>query len=835
MRYLQPVLWLFLWLATGTSAAAQPTWHPVREEQIVADPSDRLIVPTRYRLYRLDFEQMRQYLKMAPSEQDIREGSSGLLLDMPLADGTVGSFEIWEAPVMHPDLGKAFPDIRSFAGKGVSHRGMTARFDITPKGFHAMILNPSGSTIFIDPYARGNTQNYLCYFRKDFVKKDGSRWECHVVDAPITVEFPPGANERAGDCGNLREYRLALACTGEYANYHGAYGSNKAPALAAMVTSMTRVNGVFERDCGIRMVIIPNDTAIIFTNPSTDPYTNSNGNTMLNENQTTCDNIIGTNNYDIGHVFSTGGGGVAVLNSPCNAANKAKGVTGQPDPVGDPFDIDYVAHEMGHQYGAQHTQYNNCNRSNPSAMEPGSASTIMGYAGICPPNVQNNSDDYFHARSLQQIGAFVTGAGNSCATPIATGNSAPVVAALTNYSVPRSTPLVLSGSATDPNNDPLTFCWEQMNAYTSPPQPMPPQPTNTTGPVFRSLQPTADNSRYLPNFPAVLNNTTPTWEVLPSVARSMSFRLTVRDNNPLGGCTSEANMTVSTVAGTGPFQVTSPNGGESYPSGSTQTITWDVAGTTASPISCANVEILLSTDGGNSFATLVASTPNDGSETVTLSVSPTTQARIMVRAVNNIFYDISNSNFSITAPLPVELVAFDARPLPNGDVRLFWSVASESDNAGFHIERSTGNWAAFEAIGWVPGRGTIAAAYDYSYTDAKPPRAALLYYRLRQVDYSGQEYLSPVRAVELPEAVGGLVLWPNPAADWLFFQLPNAMIENGELLWVSVIHISGAVVYQAYTTEARGSIPLGAFPSGAYVLRVVSGQAVWQAQFICKN
>ncbi len=812
--------------------ATQPAWLPLEEEQIRVDPANRLIVPHTYRLYRIDFEHLRAHLQKAPSEAEYIDSGSGLILDMPLADGQIARFEVWEAPVLHPDLGAAFPDIRSFAGKSFLPQGLTARFDITPKGFHAMIFQPGSSTTFIDPYARGNVRDYLVYFRKDFVKRSGARWECQVSDDAVAIALPIGVIDRAGDCGNRREYRLALACTGEYANYHGAYGTNKAPALAAMVTTMTRVNGVFERDCGIRMVIIPNDTAIIFTNPATDPYTNNNGSTMLNQNQATCDSIIGTANYDIGHVFSTGGGGVAVLNSPCSAANKAKGVTGQPDPVGDPFDIDYVAHEMGHQYGAQHTQYNNCNRSNASAMEPGSASTIMGYAGICSPNVQSNSDDYFHARSLQQIGAFITTTGNTCATVVPTGNSAPVVAALSNYSVPKSTPLVLAGSATDPNSDPLTFCWEQINAFTSPAQPMPPQPTNASGPVFRSLQPTSDNVRYLPNFPAVLANTTPTWEVLPSVGRSMSFRLTVRDNNPLAGCTSEANMTVTTVASAGPFQVIAPNGGENFPAGSTQTITWNTAGTTASPVNCANVQILISTDGGNTFSVLAASTPNDGSETVLISAPPTSQARIMVRALSNIFYDISNDNFTISSPLPVTWVEFSARR-EAGSVVLRWTTALERDNRGFYVERSADELAHFEPIGWVPGRGNASEPHTYTFRDAALPSLPRLYYRLRQVDYSGQEHLSSVRLVLNPtDAAVALSVWPNPASEWLFFRLPGAADREQEGFHIAVVNSSGRLVWRIFSERPWGEVPLKGLSSGVYLLRVWTKQTAWEARFI---
>ncbi|MEQ1746116.1 MAG: reprolysin-like metallopeptidase [Saprospiraceae bacterium] len=818
------------------ATVAQPVvWADIPEAAIASNPNDRQIVPDRYRTLRLDFAQLRTYLLTAPAEADYLQGQPGLSVDFPLPGGGTANFEVWDAPVLHPDLGKAFPEIRSFAGKSRSNPGMTARFDISPKGLCAMLFNPGGSTVFIDPYARGNNTDYICYFRKNFVQRAGDRLICHVNDGPEKIELPPPpppypVSDRAGDCGNRRQYRLALACTGEYANYHGSFGTDKAPALAAMNTSMTRVNGVFERDCGLTMIIVPNDTAIIYTNASTDPYTNSDGNAMLGQNQTTCNAVIGSANYDIGHVFSTGGGGIASLNSPCNNSFKAQGVTGSPNPVGDPFDIDYVAHEMGHQWGAQHTQYNNCNRSNSSAMEPGSASTIMGYAGICDPNVQSNSDDYFHARSLQQIGGFVTGAGNSCAVLAPTGNSAPVVPALVNRNIPKSTPFILTGSATDPNGDPMTFCWEQTNAYSSPAQTMPPASTNTTGPVFRSLQPVGDGSRYFPEYAAVLTNTTPTWEVLPSVGRTMSFRLTVRDNNANAGCTTEQNMTVTTSSSAGPFAVTVPNGGESYPSGSIQTVTWNVSGSSSAPINCANVDILISTDGGGTYATLFANAVNDGSQQVTYNVPPTPSARIALLAVGNVFYDISNNNFTISQPLPVEITSFDARR--EGDaVRLNWATATETDNRGFRVERSTGTADRFEQIGWVDGNGTTTLLHSYSFFDNNlHASAAVLYYRLRQTDHDGQEHLSDIRAVYLGGNEGELLVWPNPARDKIRVQLPDSMARETPQL--TVLNPAGVPVLELAALPDSGEVDVQNLLPGLYTVQVSVGNQAFSGRFV---
>lgn len=263
---------------------------------------------------------------------------------------------------------------------------------------------------------------------------------------------------------NLRTYRLALACTGEYAVAVAGAGPTVPAVAAAMLTSINRVTGVYEREVSLRMTLIANNNNLIYLNGATDPYTNNNGGTMLGENQANIDAVIGNANYDIGHVFSTGGGGIASLNSPCITGNKARGVTGLPNPVGDAFDIDYVAHEMGHQWGGNHSMAG-CGASPASTKyEVGSGTTIQGYAGICAAeNIQPNSDPVFHAISFDEISNFITtGGGNTCGVSTATGNTLPIIATLANnnLSIPVSTPFTLSGTATDQNNDPLSYCWE---------------------------------------------------------------------------------------------------------------------------------------------------------------------------------------------------------------------------------------------------------------------------------------------------------------------------------------------------------------------------------------
>ncbi len=661
------LVWL---LAASTSLFAQTGSSPTNPWAITSETAlksnaekqqKRQIIPQQYQTLRLNVAQMKTLLAEAPLWHTEAAEKKAVYLTFPMPDGSFQEFRIVEAPVMHPDLAKKYPMIKSYAGTGMDDPSAYARFDFTQRGFHAMILGGENGDVFIDPYSTADIEHYISYFKRDFFKD--SAWECVFDEVNKGAgKIPLEPFSKAGDC-KLRTYTLALACTGEYATFHGG----TVPLVAAaMNTSMTRVNGVFELDASVHMTLHPNNDLLIFLNASSDPYTNNNGSTMLGQNQTTCDNVIGNANYDIGHVFSTGGGGVAYLGCVCNSSNKAGGVTGQSSPIGDPFDIDYVAHEMGHQYGANHTQNNNCNRNNATAMEPGSASTIMGYAGICAPNIQPHSDDYFHAISLQEIAAEVTSGtnggsgsgGNVCSTNT-TINNPPTAAAGSDYTIPKSTPFVLTGTGTDPDGGQvLKYCWEQMDFAVAT---MPPNQNNTGGPTFRSWKQVLSPSRYFPKLDSLVANDPMTWEVLPAVGRTLNFRFTVRDNFAGGGCTAEDNMIVTVNGTAGPFVVTAPNTAVNWPALSQQTVTWDVAGTTAAPVSCANVDILLSTDGGFTYPiTLATATPNDGSQTINLPSNTSTTARIMVRGNGNIFFDISDVNFTIS--LPANNFIFDVTP-----------------------------------------------------------------------------------------------------------------------------------------------------------------------------
>ena len=451
----------------------------------------------------------------------------------------------------------------------------------------------------------------------------------------------------------LRNYRLAVACTGEYAAFHGGTTSG---ALAAIVVTINRVNTVYERDLSITMTLVANNTSIIYTNSSTDPFNNNNTGTLISQSQSQINATIGSANYDIGHTFSTGAGGLAGLGVTCFTNSKASGVTGISQPIGDSFDIDYVAHELGHQFGAPHTfngSVGSCaggNRSASNAYEPGSGSTIMAYAGICgSDNVQIESDAYFHQNSINRIWSHVTSTGTCPVNRTATGNTEPVANAGANYTIPQGTPYKLDGSnSTDVDGTAsLTYTWEQYDLGSA----GVPTETTVTGPLVRSFEGTNNPIRYIPRLSDVVSNggTSTTWEKLAMVNRNINFKLTVRDNDASGGQTDDDQMTATVTTAAGPFTVTSQNvSGISWAAGSTQTITWDVAGTTGNGVNEANVNILLSTDGGDNFDTVLASnTPNDGSHIITVPNVVSFSSRIMVEAANGIFFNVNSNNFAV--------------------------------------------------------------------------------------------------------------------------------------------------------------------------------------------
>ena len=665
-------------IAIGLSISAfsqQNFFNDVSENSIQLNSATmkRVIQPQKYRAVSMEVNNIKNFVWSLPSEKNVNRLQAPVL-ELPMPYGGTERFRVWESSIMEPGLAARFPEMRTFAGQGIDDPTATIRFDYNPYfGFHAQILSPVTGRIYIDPFARGDVDHYISYYTRDNAKV--SNFTCETPESPSFTS--PPSTSLAGPCRGteLFTYRLALACTGEYAVAVCAPNAPTVPlTAAAMLTTVNRVTGVYETEVSIRMVLVANNDNLIYLNGTTDPYTNNNGGTMLGQNQTNVDAVIGAANYDIGHVVSTGGGGVANLRVPCTGS-KARGVTGLSLPVGDNFDIDYVAHEMGHQWGGNHTfnsSTGSCgggNRNASTAYEVGSGTTIQAYAGICgSDDTQPHSDPFFHTLSYDEISNYIsTGNGFNCKVLTTTGNTIPSITAMNNNgaTIPIGTPFTLTATATDGDGDALTYCWEEWDL--GPSTAWNGGATNTTSPLFKSRIPKTSGSRTFPDIAVILAGypAAPAGtmgglkgETLPQVARAMKFRLTVRDNKAGGGgittggegCQTGQTTTFQiNVAGTTPFAVTVPNGGESYAGGSTQTITWNTATTEAAPFNVANVKISFSSDGGLTFPTIiVASTANDGSEAVTIPAGLTTTARIKVEAVGNVFFDISNANFSVT-------------------------------------------------------------------------------------------------------------------------------------------------------------------------------------------
>ena len=681
-------------------------------------------MPTNYKLFDADLTAMQQYLLTAA-----RTSSTNIVFSLPNADGILEEFELTEASNFEPELQAKFSDIRSFSGKGITDKSASVKLSISPQGIQTMVFRSDKEEEFIEPY----TDDKLTYSVFKSQRKIGQMpWNCSTQDNQLAsalnqiVTDQPISIARAG--GNLKILRLALSCNGEYANYFGATATNpdrEARVLAAFNATLTRCNGIFEKDLAIHLSLIPRTTSVIYYNPDTDPYSVSAALSAWNSQlQTTLTTVIGEANYDIGHMFgSTGGGGNAgCIGCVCNTG-KGSGITSPADgiPSGDNFDIDYVAHEIGHQLGANHT-FSMSTEGAGVNKEVGSGITIMSYAGITAQDVAPHSIDIFHQASIAQIQTNIETKTCGTTLSIAGNNTGPVVAPLTNYTIPRSTPFALTGSASDVNGDPLTYTWEQNdngNATTTGTASVA-SATKTIGPNWISFRPTSSPTRYFPQLSTILagqNVTGPlpggdagaNIEALSSVARTLNFRLTVRDNAPFSsnalspevGQTSFADVVITVSGTSGPFAVTAPNTTVSWAAGSTQSITWSVGSTNLAPINCANVKITLSTDGGLTFPVVLAeTTPNDGSHPIVVPNNVTTSARIKIEAVGNIFFDISNRNFNITSTTATcgNPTGLTTSGITTTNVNLSWTaVANATSYAVEYKLNSAATWTVLNA------------------------------------------------------------------------------------------------------------------------------------------
>lgn len=602
-----------------------------------------------YELDEVSLQQSLASLQRSTSPQEIQ-------MEIPNTKGELETFTIREFSNFEPALQAQFPDIRSYSGVGLTDKTASIYFSLSPKGIQTMVFRSDHATEFIERFS-GNQSVYEL-FDSNSSDKGNLLLNCSTKKGALNKQLLSKSNGTSANDGVYKTLRLALACTAEYTTYFGGVPQ----ALAAMNATLTRVNGIFNRDLALHLYLIANNTILLYTNATTDPFSpaNSGADGAWNlELQNDLTAKIGSANYDIGHLFgASGGGGNAgcigcVCQNPTSSTDFAKGsgFTSPADskPEGDAFDIDFVAHEMGHQLGANHT-FSHETEGTGVNVEPGGGSTIMGYAGITDYNIQSHSDDYFAYVSIAQIQNNL--ATKSCPTATALSNKTPTADAGADFTIPKGTAFVLKGASSDPNGDVLSYCWEQNDsaingigansiAY----------PAKTDGPLFRSVSPSISPIRFMPSLNTVLTNKlSSTWESVSEVARTLHFTFTVRDNAGDGLAQTNTDAMVVTVDATkGPFVVTSQNAVDLFWKPlSLQTITWEVNNTSNLPGS-ANVNIKLSVDGGLTFSTMLkANTPNDGSELIVVPNGITGKnCRILIEPTANIYYAINPTPFAI--------------------------------------------------------------------------------------------------------------------------------------------------------------------------------------------
>ncbi len=640
-------------------------WSDVSEENILLPrESEREVKATAYRTLQLNLDDLKATLKNAPMEFTGAARRKPLHLLLPVPDGTMATFAVVESPIMEAGLAARYPQIKTFSGTNVDNPALKVRFGYTGRGLHAVFQTQHGQ-VFIDPLASEQTRYYQVYYTKDAIDSVPEQ-RCGVlehadqqeIDHEVTSTDAPLLKPRSSAAVDLHIYRMGVATTGELANQFRA--NDKNDIMDVVADLLNRVNAVFETDIATRFVLAENTDAAFFLDSENDPFiAGSSVSSSLGQSQAVIDANIGTANYDIGHVLlgnCPGNGAVGAVpggfnGAVCNAEQKGFGVSCVFNISVSAIEI--FAHEIGHQFSARHS-WSNCpptmeQLASQSAFEPGGGSTIMSYAGSCGgQNFQTRADAYFHNRSLVEMFNYSrTGEGATCAAVTPTDNTEPEVTLdyKDGFYIPVRTPFELTARATDAENDPLTYTWEQYDLGPTSPigSPMGDAPT------FRSLPPGSSPTRVFPRIENLVNNTTSPTEVMPTYDRTLTFRATVRDNHPGAGAAVWRQVRFRSTSSAGPFLVTHPNEDTvRWTAGSYVPVRWDVANTNNNLVKCKAVTIKLSLDGGFTFpVTLAEAMPNTGEAIVPVPDVVTNQARVRVEAADNIFFDISNQSFAI--------------------------------------------------------------------------------------------------------------------------------------------------------------------------------------------
>ena len=846
----------------------------------------------QFSIYNLRTNDLRSYLLNAPLEFK-KATVLPLELEIPLPDGQVETFHILESPVISAEVAAKHPEIKTYSGRGTTKKNAVIRISFTAAGFNAIVLTGDGDAVYFEKHPGAGAETYYNYFAKDGLTLKNTDLEGGIGGNDF-IERPQAemsqnlkndlrGNRLAATGGDLSIFRLALAANGNFTQKHGGTTTS---AYAALVEYTNRLNAFFRNELSIGFTLVNDETKLVYTNPETDPYKNSSNDYLdLNANQRTVDAVIGAENYDIAHMLgyvgSTGAG--IASNGVCENGYKAWGVSleGNPNAVTQVFNDKLIFHEIGHQFRMNHSYNSNISlctsRNTATSVEPGAGISVMSYAMICyDGNVAMMGDNYhnfnfpegrallqYHSASYQEAVKYIRAlpaAWTKGVVVISSGNTPPIITVPGNYTIPKSTPFELAGSATDAQGDGITYIWEGTNTGGAE---LPTSATleDTSKPPFsRTYAPSSTgNKRTFPILSGILDGTnTARADKLPSVAATLTYNLTARDNNPAGGGVSFGTTTVIVDGNSGPFVITNDNEGSSFNlvgnklPGAQQTITWSVNNTNVAPINCTLVDIFLSTDGGLTFPQnpLLAAAPNNGTAVITwpfginvekarIKIASSKSAGVTngrVGAVTagsntpNIFFDISNVDFSIRGVLPVTFAAFNVELKNKNNAVLTWSTATETNNAGFDIEMST-DARNFTKIGFVEGKGDSKnlKQYDYTISDLA---GGNYYFRLKQLDYDGEFDYSTIKALSVEDAGNVAFLYPNPSNGILKF---NAGVHQNEIFKISILNESGKEVlsFPSSADYSKGTeINVAVLPTGLYNVTIRGAVFVENLKFV---
>lgn len=789
--------------------------------------------PDTYQIVDLNFQVFNERIKKV-TETDGREmDKNPIVVSLPTPTGTFSDFIIFENSVISSKVQHLYT-IKTFEGFSKESPNIKIRCDLSETGFRGFIYNGEKSYI-IEPFVKNDNSPHIVYFKTN------------VSNTPIKCGFQGEHRHRNSENlnfnhrapANLRTFKLAYVASGEYSQQYGGNPYNATNVLNSFASALNLVNPIYERDLGVTFELV-STAALVFEDPNTDPF-NPFGDqgVLIEQNQIECDNALGNANYDIGHLLVWANtGGLASASVVCWDPHKGKAFSGA-DASFVTLIVDYSCHEIGHQFNADHNFVSQeCGTSADNfRFEPGEGSSIMSYAGVCgaPVSYQSSSNQFFHSASIDVMNQYISDWGG-CevnSTPGSGNGSDPNANAESNITIPKQTPFILVGSASD-GNDPLaqlTYLWEQNDGSGAAAAGLP-NCLSTDQPLFRYKDPVSENYRIFPEFGQVLagNNNGVDWEKLPCVDRSINFNLIVRDNNPNWGRTGNDQMLV-TVANTGPFDVTSPNGGETWNEGSTKAVMWTVNGTDSH---CANVDILLSTDNGSTFTVVASAVTNDGSHDITVPNGTTTTARVLVQCSvggnfksASTFFDVSDAVFAIEETLPIELVDFKLEQYMKDKVKISWITAAEINNSHFEVEKSK-DASNYNLVRGVNGIGNSTTLQRYSIIDSDPFQG-INYYRLKQIDVDGTSQYSFIRTIQVLTSSEIINVFPNPAKDFITINIPDSEFVTN----IKICDQLGRVMQELNQTET--TINIGWLPDGIYYLFITSKKGSHVNKIIKRN